>query len=104
MTKYNITSTKQWFEIGGNRVHHTAMVNWEQLDIGSGNEIGPYVCIGTDAQHRTEPSEGTIVIGDNNIIREYSTVNLPTRFWRNIVFFCKFCSRIFYQFSNKCRI
>jgi len=80
MTKYNITSAKQWFEIGGNRVHHTAMVNWEQLDIGSGNEIGPYVCIGTDAQHRTEPSEGTIVIGDNNIIREYSTVNLPTRF------------------------
>ena len=80
MTKYNITSAKQWFEIGGNRVHHTAMVNWEQLDIGSGNEIGPYVCIGTDAQHRTEPSEGTIVIGDNNIIREYSTINLPTRF------------------------
>ena len=69
-----------WRELHGNKIHDTAVVDWDRVDIGTGNEIGPYVCIGTDAQHRTEPSDGKIIIGDNNIIREYSTVHLPTRF------------------------
>lgn len=69
-----------WRERHGNKIHNTAVINWDRVDIGTGNEIGPYVCIGTDAQHRTEPSDGKIVIGDNNIIREYSTIHLPTRF------------------------
>ena len=69
-----------WRERHGNKIHDTAVINWDRVDIGTGNEIGPYVCIGTDAQHRTEPSDGKIVIGDNNIIREYSTIHLPTRF------------------------
>ena len=69
----------EWKEIKGNKVHSTAIVNWEQLDIGTGNEIGPYVCIGTDAQHRNEMSVGKIVIGNDNIIREYCTLHLPTR-------------------------
>ena len=69
-----------WLERHGNKIHNTAVINWDRVDIGTGNEIGPYVCIGTDAQHRTEPSDGKIVIGDNNIIREYSTIHLPTRF------------------------
>ena len=69
-----------WLERHGNKIHDTAVINWDRVDIGTGNEIGPYVCIGTDAQHRTEPSDGKIVIGDNNIIREYSTIHLPTRF------------------------
>jgi UDP-N-acetylglucosamine acyltransferase len=69
-----------WRERNGNKIHDTAVVDWNRVDIGTGNEIGPYVCIGTDAQHRTEPSDGKIIIGDNNIIREYSTVHLPTRF------------------------
>ena len=41
----------EWEEIEGNEVHSTAIVNWEQISIGTGNKIGPYVCIGTDAQH-----------------------------------------------------
>lgn len=69
-----------WHERHGNKIHDTAVINWDRVDIGTGNEIGPYVCIGTDAQHRTEPSDGKIVIGDNNIIREYSSIHLPTRF------------------------
>ena len=44
----------EWKEIKGNRVHSTAVINWDQLEIGTGNEIGPYVCIGTDAQHIRE--------------------------------------------------
>ena len=46
---------------------------------GSGNEIGPGACIGTDAQHRNEESVGMIYIGDNNVIREFTTIHLPTR-------------------------
>lgn len=75
MTNYN-----DWYHFKGNKIHKSAYVNWDKLEIGTGNEIGPFVCIGTDAQHRTEPSVGKILIGDNNIIREYSTVHLPTRF------------------------
>ena len=71
---------KLWREIKGNRVHTTAVVNWDQLEIGTGNEIGPYCCIGTDAQHTREESTGKVKIGNNNIFREYSTVHLPTRF------------------------
>ena len=71
---------KLWREIKGNKVHSTAVVNWEQLEIGTGNEIGPYVCIGTDAQHIREESSGKVRIGDNNVIREYCSINLPTRF------------------------
>ena len=44
----------EWEEIEGNEVHSTAIVNWEQISIGTGNKIGPYVCIGTDAQHTRE--------------------------------------------------
>ena len=71
---------KLWREIKGNKVHSTAVVNWDQLEIGTGNEIAPYVCIGTDAQHIREESSGKVRIGDNNVIREYCSINLPTRF------------------------
>ena len=70
----------QWRDDGqGNRVHETAIVNWNRVRIGSGNEIGPGACIGTDAQHRNEESIGMIYIGDNNVIREFTTIHLPTR-------------------------
>lgn len=70
----------QWHDDGeGNKIHESAVINWERVSIGSGNEIGPGVCIGTDAQHRNEDSIGEIIIGDNNVIREYTTIHLPTR-------------------------
>ena len=70
----------QWHDDGeGNKIHESAVVNWGRVSIGSGNKIGPGVCIGTDAQHRNEDSVGEIIIGDNNVIREYTTINLPTR-------------------------
>lgn len=62
-----------------NDIHPTAIINWERVTIGKGNVIGPYVCIGTDAQHRSEQSDGVIQIGDNNTFREFTTVHLPTR-------------------------
>lgn len=69
-----------WYYVGSNKIHKTSLINWDQLEIGTNNVIGPYVCIGTDAQHIREPSTGKVKIGNNNIFREYSTVHLPTRF------------------------
>ena len=69
----------QWHDDGeGNLIHESAVINWEFVKIGTGNVIGPGVCIGTDAQHITKSSDGIITIGNNNIIREYTTIHLPT--------------------------
>ena len=65
--------------INGNYVHPTAIVNWQKVKMGTGNIIYPYACIGTDAQHPRDDSNGIIEIGDNNIFREYVTVHLPTK-------------------------
>lgn len=66
-------------KIKGNLVHKTAIINWNKLDIGKGNLIGPNVIIGTDAQHPKEKSYGIIKIGNNNVFREFTTINLPTK-------------------------
>ena len=61
-----------------NSIHPTAIINWEKVRMGSGNVVGPFVCIGTDAQHVAQKSNGIVQIGNNNTFREYSSVNLPT--------------------------
>ena len=33
-------------KIKGNLIHPTAIINWDELIIGKGNIIGPYVVIG----------------------------------------------------------
>ena len=43
-------------KIKGNLIHKTAIINWKKLKIGKGNIIGPYVVIGTDAQHIKDKS------------------------------------------------
>lgn len=67
-----------WKTIRGNKVHETAIIEWDLVDIGVENIIGPYVYIGGDAQHKTEKSTGKIIIGSGNTIREYTTIHLPT--------------------------
>lgn len=62
----------------GNTVHETAIVDWNHVEIGTGNVIGPYACVGTDAQHKSASNSGKITIGDNNIIREFVTIHRPT--------------------------
>lgn len=64
--------------VRGNLIHKTAVVAWDKIKIGTGNIIGPFACIGTEAQHRGKKSMGCVVIGDENIFREHSTVHLPT--------------------------
>jgi len=62
-----------------NSIHPTALINWEKIQIGNGNIIGPYVCIGLDPLTYSQESDGIIKIGDNNIIREFTTIQLPTK-------------------------
>lgn len=62
-----------------NTIHPTAVINWEKVQMGNGNVVGPFVCIGTDAQHITQKSNGNIHIGNNNTFREFTTVHLPTK-------------------------
>ena len=62
----------------GNKVHRFAFVAWDQLQIGTGNVIGPFACIGGDAQHKSAKSIGKVVIGNNNTFREFSTIHRPT--------------------------
>ena len=66
-------------KIKGNFIHTTAVINWKSLKIGKNNVIGPYSVIGTDAQHTSDVSNGKIYIGSNNIIREFTTIHLPTK-------------------------
>ena len=66
-------------KIKGNLVHNSSIINWDKINIGKGNIIGPNVVIGTDAQHPYLESKGKIIIGNNNIFREFTTIHLPTK-------------------------
>ena len=70
---------KDFKNIKGNKVHKTAIINWEKIEIGKGNIFYPYSVIGSDAQHSYEKTKGKLVIGNKNIFREFCTVNLPTK-------------------------
>ena len=62
-----------------NRIHKTAIINWEKVELGVGNVISPYVCIGMDAQSIIKESDGIVKIGDNNTFREFTSIHLPTK-------------------------
>ena len=49
-------------KIKGNLVHTSSIINWDKINIGKGNIIGPNVIIGTDAQHPYSESKGKIII------------------------------------------
>lgn len=65
-------------QVNGNLIHKTALINWDYVEIGTGNTIYPYATIGFDAQHPREKSDGIVKIGNNNIIREYVSIHRPT--------------------------
>ncbi len=70
---------KDYKIIKGNKVHSTAVVNWDRIIIGRGNIFFPYSVIGTDAQHSYEKTNGKLIIGNKNTFREFCTINLPTK-------------------------
>tara|TARA_Y100001958_G_C21239275_1_gene566516 strand:+ start:293 stop:880 length:588 start_codon:yes stop_codon:yes gene_type:complete len=65
-------------KIKGNLIHKTAVINWKDLKIGKGNIIGPYVVIGNKGQWKNKRKSGKIIIGNKNIINEYTNIHLPT--------------------------
>lgn len=70
---------KDYRNFKGNLIHKTAIINWKNLIIGKGNTVGPYVLIGNDPQHPSSKPLGKVIIGNNNIIREFVRINLPTK-------------------------
>lgn len=44
------------------------------LVIGSNNKIGMQVMIGVDPEHKTKTAVGCVIIGDGNVIREFSVI------------------------------
>ncbi len=65
-------------KIKGNLIHPTAVINWKDLKIGKGNVIGPYVVIGNKGQWKNKRKSGKIIIGNKNIINEFTNIHLPT--------------------------
>lgn len=65
-------------EVNGNLIHETALINWDVVEMGTGNKVFPYATIGFDAQHIRAKTEGIVRIGDNNVIREACCINSPT--------------------------
>lgn len=44
------------------------------LVIGEDNQIAQQVMIGVDPEHKTKPAAGRVVIGNGNVIREFSVI------------------------------
>jgi UDP-N-acetylglucosamine acyltransferase len=71
--------TNSYINIDGNNIHYTAII-YENVILGKGNRIGPYCVIGGNGEIRgADPNNfrGKIIIGDNNIISEHVTIQVP---------------------------
>ena len=66
-------------KIKGNLVHKSAVINWNKINIGKGNIIGPYVVIGNKPQWPHKKNVGKVIIGNNNTFNEYCNIHLPTK-------------------------
>jgi UDP-N-acetylglucosamine acyltransferase len=66
-------------EIGDNSELKSHVVVANHTKIGQGNKIYPFASVGEDPQDKKYDDEPTrLVIGDNNTIREYVTINRGT--------------------------
>ena len=55
------------------------MIQIPEVEINDTNKVYPYCVIGAPPLHVERPiSKGVISIGDNNTIREFTTIHLPT--------------------------
>lgn len=62
-----------------NQIHPTAIV-YDNVVMGKNNIIGPYCVIGSNGEMRNvkqEDFQGSVVIGDNNVISELVTIQRP---------------------------
>jgi len=68
-----------WINTNGNQVHKTAIIH-PNVEMGKGNIIGAYSVIGGNGEIRnTDWTEfkGKVVIGDNNTISEFVSIQRP---------------------------
>ena len=72
------STNSEYLQMFGNTIHQSAFVAWDHVQMGTGNVIGPFACIGYDAQHISAKSAGKVTIGNNNTFREFSTIHRPT--------------------------
>jgi len=62
----------------GCKVHHHATIEGD-TELGEGNEVFPYALIGGRTQDKKWDGDvAPVIIGDNNIFREFSTVHTAT--------------------------
>jgi len=79
MTNKNDFYNNDFINIDGNEVHITAIIN-DNVIMGTGNRIGAYTVIGANGEMRNVDQnsfEGKIVIGNNNVISEHVTIQVP---------------------------
>lgn len=66
-------------QLGEGTVLESHVVLEGDVTVGRGNRLSPFVCIGGSPQDRRHlDSEGSVMIGDDNIIREYVTIHRGT--------------------------
>lgn len=68
-----------WINIDGNEIHRTAIIH-PNVTLGKGNVIGAYCVIGGNGEIRgKDPDDfsGKVIIGDNNIISEFVSIQRP---------------------------
>jgi UDP-N-acetylglucosamine acyltransferase len=61
-------------QIGANTIIGANSYLKGPLVIGENNQIGQQVMIGVDPEHKTKLAAGYVIIGDGNVIREFSVI------------------------------
>ena len=74
-----------YYYLDGNLIHRTAEINWESVELGQGNKIGPFCMIGSEAEHKFYTSDGKVKIGNNNVFHTCVNVSMPTSLSRTTV-------------------
>lgn len=70
---------KDFYNVKGNKVHVTAIIH-PCVKMGKGNIIGAYTVIGSNGEirgYKPDQFNGTVEIGDNNVISEHVTIQRP---------------------------
>lgn len=68
-----------WIDIDGNSVHKSAIIH-PNVKMGKGNVIGAFCVIGGNGEIRGKKQDefrGHVVIGDNNVISEFVSIQRP---------------------------
>jgi acyl-[acyl carrier protein]--UDP-N-acetylglucosamine O-acyltransferase len=69
----------QWIAIDSNKIHITAII-YPNVILGKNNIIGPYCVIGSNGEIRNVKQgdfKGNVIIGDNNVISEFVSIQRP---------------------------